>query len=308
MSTDSTKKPKGKKPATSAPPPAFDDSPVVRRRTGIMLLTLIEALIDEHGWNPLATLSLNQRFANRYPLTESFTDEQLEDLRVLQSWTAISIRDRDITAAAAACGKPESKGDRECAYTEQSTHVVLDDCKGSKEAPRPLRKIALTFNPDSKSVRDRDITAAAAACGKPESKGDRECAYTEQSTHVVLDDCKGSKEAPRPLRKITLTFNPDSKSVRDRDITAAAAACGKPESKGDRECAYTEQSTHVVLDDCKGSKEAPRHLRKIALTFNPDSKDTYASSMGANQDIAFISGESFWLSVLQEPWDVLGKR
>jgi hypothetical protein len=94
-----------------------------------MLLTLIEVLIDERGWNPLATLNLKERFENRHPLTGSFTDKQLEDLRVLQGWTAVSVRDQEITADAVACGKPESKGDRKCAYTsvmEQSTHVVSD--------------------------------------------------------------------------------------------------------------------------------------------------------------------------------------
>jgi hypothetical protein len=49
-------------------------------------------------------------------------------------------------------------------------------------------------------------------------------------------------------------------------------------------------------------------LRKIAVARNPDSKDTHVSSMNASQDIACIFGESFWLSVLKEPWDALGKR
>ena len=68
-----------------------------------MLLTLIEVLIDERGWNPLATLNLKERFENRHPLTGSFTDKQLEDLRVLQGWTAVSVRDQEITADAVAC-------------------------------------------------------------------------------------------------------------------------------------------------------------------------------------------------------------
>lgn len=49
--------------------------------------------------------------------------------------------------------------------------------------------------------------------------------------------------------------------------------------------------------------------------FEPDSdldlrKHTHFSSMDsdANQDVACISGEPFWLSVLENPWNALGNR
>jgi hypothetical protein len=54
----------------------------------------IEASIDEHRWNPLATLNLKERFRveNRYPLTGFFTEEHLEDLHtdLCRSYSSLS--------------------------------------------------------------------------------------------------------------------------------------------------------------------------------------------------------------------------
>lgn len=101
-------------------------------------------------------------------------------------------------------------------------------------------------------------------------------------------------------------------SVRVNKEITAAGACGghhdstattNPESKK----AGSLDSKSECQGNCNGASTLT-HLQKIAIAANPDSEDTHVSSMDANQHVACISGESFWLSVLENPWDVLGKR